>query len=112
MLVFSRKRDEAIVIGDGIEVRVLRIGREGVRIGIQAPTSVPVHRREIYDLIRAENQTAAQVAVSTPVALIERLRRVTAAPADREATPLAAAAEPMAPEEPVARRKAAGGRKA
>ncbi len=77
MLVFSRKRDEAIVIGDGIEVRVLRIGRDGVRLGIQAPTTVPVHRREIYDLIRAENQTAAQVAVSTPVSLIERLRRVT-----------------------------------
>ncbi len=87
MLVFSRKRDEAIVIGEGIEVRVLRIGRDGVRLGIQAPTSVPVHRREIYDLIRAENQTAAQVAASTPVSLIERLRRVTVPPASGAAAP-------------------------
>ena len=40
MLVFTRKRQEAIVIGDGIEIRVLRIGREGVRIGVSAPPSV------------------------------------------------------------------------
>lgn len=81
MLVFSRKRDEAIVIGDGVEVRVLRIGRDGVRLGIQAPTSVPVHRREIYDLIRAENQTAAQASVATPTALVARLRQAARAPA-------------------------------
>ena len=59
MLVFTRKRDEAIIIGDGIEVRVLRTGRDGVKIGITAPPSVAVHRREIYDLIRAENESAA-----------------------------------------------------
>ena len=58
MLVFTRKRDEAIIIGDGIEVRVLRTGRDGVKIGITAPPSVAVHRREIYDLIRAENEGA------------------------------------------------------
>jgi carbon storage regulator len=60
MLVFTRKRDEAIIIGDGIEVRVLRAGREGVRIGVTAPPSVAVHRREIYDLIRAENEGAVR----------------------------------------------------
>ena len=59
MLVFTRKRDEAIVIGDGIEVRVLRIGKDGVRIGVTAAPSVPVHRREIYDQICAANQLAA-----------------------------------------------------
>ena len=59
MLVFTRKRDEAIVIGDGIEIRVLRTGRDSVKIGITAPLSVAVHRREIYDLIRAENEGAA-----------------------------------------------------
>jgi carbon storage regulator len=58
MLVFTRKRDEAIIIGDGIEVRVLRTGRDGVKIGITAPPSVAVHRREIYELIRAENEGA------------------------------------------------------
>jgi carbon storage regulator len=60
VLVFTRKRDETIMIGDGIEVRVLRIGREGVRLGVTAPASVPVHRREVYDVIRDENLRAAE----------------------------------------------------
>ena len=64
MLVFTRKRNETIMIGDGIEVRVLRIGREGVRLGVSAPPSVPVHRREVYDLIREENRRAAGAAPS------------------------------------------------
>jgi len=59
VLVVTRKRDEAIVIGNGIEVRVLRIGPEGVRLGVSAPQDVPVHRREIYDQIKAANVSAA-----------------------------------------------------
>ena len=59
MLVFTRKRDEAVVIGDGVEVRVLRIGRDSIRLGVTAPTTVPVHRLEIYEQIRAENHLAA-----------------------------------------------------
>ena len=59
MLVFTRKRDEAIIIGDGIEVRVLRVGRDGVRLGVTAGAHVPVHRREVYDQIRAANAVAA-----------------------------------------------------
>ena len=55
MLVFTRKRDQTIMIGEGVEVRVLRIGREGVRLGVTAPADVAVHRREVYDLIREEN---------------------------------------------------------
>ena len=73
MLVVTRKRNEAIIIGDGIEVRVLRHGRDGVRLGITAPTHVAVHRQEIYDMIRAANATAA----SGPAAvqdLVQRLR--------------------------------------
>lgn len=66
MLVFTRKRDEAIMIGDGIEVRVLRIGRVGVRLGVSAPTAVPVHRREVYDQIKAENRLAAEVVAVSP----------------------------------------------
>ena len=62
MLVFTRRRDETIIIGNGIEVRVLRIGRDGVRIGVTAPPEVPVHRREVYDLIREENRRAADSA--------------------------------------------------
>jgi carbon storage regulator len=59
VLVFTRRLDEAIVIGEGIEVKVLRIGREGVRLGVTAPPEVPVHRREIYEQIRAANTEAA-----------------------------------------------------
>jgi carbon storage regulator len=74
MLVFTRKRHEAIVIGDGIEVRVLRVGRDGVRLGVTAPSSISVHRREIYDQIRAENRVAAS-ATTSAASLAERLRR-------------------------------------
>ena len=59
MLVFTRKLDEAIIIGDGIEVLVLRVGRDGVRLGVTAPPNVAIHRREVYDQIRAANTTAA-----------------------------------------------------
>ena len=58
MLVFTRRRDQAIRIGD-VEVRVLRVGRDGVRLGIVAPPDVAVHREEIYDEIRAANRSAA-----------------------------------------------------
>ena len=83
MLVFSRKLDEAIVIGDGIEVRVLRIGRDGVRIGVTAPAQVAVHRREVYDAIKAANVAAAGSS-ETINQLAARLRvRATPEPAVR-----------------------------
>ena len=78
MLVFTRKRDEAIMIGDGIEIRVLRVGRDGVRIGVQAPASVSVHRREVYDQIRDENRiaaTAVNAAGNVAAELRKRLER-------------------------------------
>jgi carbon storage regulator len=59
VLVFTRKLNEAIVIGDGIEIKLLRIGRDGVRIGVTAAAAVPVHRLEVYDQIRAANASAA-----------------------------------------------------
>jgi carbon storage regulator len=59
VLVFTRRRGEAIVIGDGIEIHVLRVGRDGVRIGVVAPDTVPVHRHEIYQQICAANRAAA-----------------------------------------------------
>jgi len=73
VLVVSRKVDESIVIGDGIEIKVLRVGRDGVRLGITAALHVPVHRGEIYDAIRRANASAA--APDTSVAsLVARLR--------------------------------------
>jgi carbon storage regulator len=74
MLVFTRKRHEAIMIGDGIEIHVLRVGRDGVRIGVSAPASVSVHRREVYDQIGEQNRSAAR-AVTSVEGLAAQLRK-------------------------------------
>jgi carbon storage regulator len=74
VLVFTRRRGEAIMIGEGIEVQVLRVGRDGVRLGVVAPPSVPVHRQEVYEQIRQANRTAANP-VSDLAALSRRLQR-------------------------------------
>lgn len=72
MLVFTRKRDEAIIIGNGIEIRIVRIGKDGVRIGITAPPDVPVHRSEIYRLVESSNASAAQ-GTTTDASLVSTL---------------------------------------
>ena len=61
MLVLSRQRDETIMIGDTIEVTVVDIRGDKVRLGINAPKEISVHRKEVYDAIRRENRAAAQV---------------------------------------------------
>lgn len=61
MLVLSRQRDETIMIGDDIEITVVDIRGDKVRLGINAPKEVSVHRKEVYDAIRRENRAAAQV---------------------------------------------------
>jgi carbon storage regulator len=76
MLVITRKLDEAIVIGDGIEIRVLRVGRDGVRLGVTAPADVPVHRLEIYNAICDANASAARDASDAAVrTIVDRFRR-------------------------------------
>lgn len=61
MLVLSRQRDETIMIGDDIEITIVDIRGDKVRIGISAPTEVPVHRKEVYDAIKKENRAAANI---------------------------------------------------
>jgi carbon storage regulator len=60
MLVLSRQRDETIMIGDDIELTVVDIRGDKVRLGIKAPSHVAVHRKEIYDAIKRENEQAAR----------------------------------------------------
>ncbi|MCL4110116.1 UNVERIFIED_CONTAM: hypothetical protein GTU68_024961 [Idotea baltica] len=55
MLVLSRQRDESIIIGDNIVITIVDIRGDKVRLGIQAPKDITVHRQEIYDAIRNEN---------------------------------------------------------
>ena len=59
MLVLSRKRDEQIVIGDDIVITVVEIRGDKVRLGIQAPVEIPVHRREIQEAIQREKKQEA-----------------------------------------------------
>jgi len=61
MLVLSRQRDETIMIGDDIEITIVDIRGDKVRLGITAPATIPVHRKEVYDAIQRENREAARV---------------------------------------------------
>jgi len=54
MLVLSRQKDESIIIGDNVEVTIVDIRGDKVRLGITAPKSIPVHRREVYEAIQRE----------------------------------------------------------
>ena len=58
MLVVTRKRDEKLIIGNEIEIQVLRIGRDNVRLGIKAPAHISIYRYEIYEAIKNENVSA------------------------------------------------------
>lgn len=61
MLVLSRHRDESIIIGDNIVITIVDIRGDKVRLGINAPTEMPVHRQEVYEAIQRENARAAGV---------------------------------------------------
>ncbi len=54
MLVLSRQKDESIMIGDEVEVTIVDVRGDKVRLGITAPKEIPVHRREVYDAIQRE----------------------------------------------------------
>ncbi len=61
MLVLSRQRDETIVIGDDIEITIVDIRGEKVRLGINAPAHISVHRKEVYDAIKREKLASGDV---------------------------------------------------
>jgi carbon storage regulator len=66
MLVLSRQRDESIMIGDNVEIIIVDVRGDKVRLGIAAPKDIPVHRREIYDAIQREKNEKAEAESPKP----------------------------------------------
>lgn len=75
MLVLSRQRDETIMIGDEVEITIVDIRGDKVRLGINAPRTVQVHRKEVYEAIRRENAEASQVQIDDLSAVDQTLRK-------------------------------------
>ncbi len=75
MLILSRKSNESIVIDGRITVKIVRVDGEVVKVGIQAPPEVPVHRQEVYDEIQRSNQQA----LTTSRRAVPRLKAVASA---------------------------------
>jgi carbon storage regulator len=78
MLVLTRKAGESIVIGGDVELTVLEIDGDHIRLGIQAPRSVPIYRAELWAEIQRENALAANQGATTSAALMALTPRVRA----------------------------------
>jgi carbon storage regulator len=61
MLVLTRRKNESIQIGENIEIKVLGMEGDQVKLGIHAPKSIDIHRKEVYDAIQVENSEAANI---------------------------------------------------
>lgn len=59
MLALSRKRDEAIIVNNNIEIKIIEIKGDQVKIGISAPKNIPIYRKEVYLQIQQANKEAA-----------------------------------------------------
>ncbi len=95
MLVLSRQKNQTIMIGDLIEISIVDIRGDKVRLGITAPVSIPVHRKEVYEAIRAENRQAAGAGLGDVAVLEQIVRRPSA---DEAAKPAASADERPSPQ--------------
>ncbi len=66
MLILSRKLNEKIIIGDNVELSIIEIKGDQVKLGVNAPRDVKVFRKEVFDAIQAENKAAAQSTATLP----------------------------------------------
>lgn len=84
MLILSRKLNESIVIDGRIIVKILRIERDTVKIGIQAPAELPVHRQEVFDMIQKNKQASLNAGTETlpksPMAQVTPIKEKSVAP--------------------------------
>lgn len=71
MLVLSRKKNESIMIGDHIEVKILSVDGDQIKLGIVAPRNVKVHRSEVFQAIQEQNKEA----LNTNVNILEQLKK-------------------------------------
>ncbi|MDX2198291.1 MAG: carbon storage regulator CsrA [Phycisphaerae bacterium] len=94
MLVLSRQRDESIIIGDNVQVTIVDIRGDKVRLGIVAPPEVTVHRKEVYDAIQRENRKASGVSPADLPAV--KAASPAAATASRNSTPHSSNGTPAA----------------
>lgn len=65
MLVLTRKQDESLIIGEGIEIKIVEISGKSVKIGIDAPKDVQIYRKEVFDAIKSENIEAVSKNIIT-----------------------------------------------
>ena len=84
MLVLSRQKDQTIMIGDLIEITVVDIRGDKVRLGITAPLAIPVHRKEVYEAIQNENRAASHVRLDDVSVFEQMIRRGTAETGDSD----------------------------
>ena len=78
MLVLTRKKGQSIMVGDEIEISVIEINGDAIRLGIRAPRDITIYRREIFEAIREENIRAA----STSARMAEKLKGIKLSPPD------------------------------
>ena len=75
MLVLSRKKGQSIMIGHDIEISIIDVQGEQIRLGINAPRSVTIHRKEVFEEIIQENKQAASTAISPDIIRTIRLEK-------------------------------------
>jgi len=71
MLVLSRKKDESIMIGDQIEIKILAVEGDQIKLAIVAPKTIKVHRSEVFEAIQAQNREA----LTTSSSFLEQLKK-------------------------------------
>ena len=86
MLVLSRKLNQAIMIGDDVRIVVVAVDRDQVKLGIEAPRSIAVHRSEIYDEIQRQNREAAASQLQQPAVVNAQTVQLRPGPAKLPAT--------------------------